>query len=81
MTILKKYFHAGLKACSTRLQPFRSNVSNHVADAARVSPLVVVPGDHLDAIAGDHAGHGRIHNGGARIAAEVNGDQLVFLVT
>src|SRR6185437_6801361 len=53
---------------------------NKVAHAARISPFVVVPGDDLHQVAADDAGHGRIHNGGAGIAAVVHGDQFRVLI-
>ena len=37
--------------------PLRAHVVDQVAYAAGVSPLVVVPGDHLHAIAADHQRH------------------------
>src|SRR5438552_10586542 len=43
-------------------QALTGNVVDQVADAAGVSPLIVVPGDDLDAVAPDHQGHGRIHD-------------------
>src|SRR5579864_1838626 len=63
-----------VSACT--LQPGR-DVLDQVADAARVSPLVVVPSRHLDTVRSDDLGKSRVDDGGARIAAEVDGDQFV----
>src|SRR5271166_3060422 len=63
------------------LQPFSGDVMNKVADAARVSPLVVVPRDHLYAVAGHHASHEGIDDRGARVSLEVAGNQLFRRVT
>src|SRR5437016_2618163 len=49
---------------------------NHVAHTARVSPLVVVPGDDFYTVARDDARHGSVDDGGARVAAIVHRDQL-----
>src|SRR3954471_14197145 len=44
---------------------------DEVADAARVSPLVVVPRDHLDAIAGDDACQVGVHDRRPAVALKV----------
>ena len=50
----------GARATEIRnaLQALTGDVVDQVAHAAGVSPLVVVPGDHLDAVAADHHGQG-----------------------
>jgi hypothetical protein len=53
---------ANTPATPFELESLATQVINQVANAARVSPLVVVPRDDLDAIAVYHAGHGCIHN-------------------
>src|SRR5438270_4593105 len=42
--------------CST-LESFLGHEFDEIADPARVSPLIVVPGDYLHAVAGDDASH------------------------
>src|SRR6478672_4507274 len=63
-----------------KLKPFVAHEVNEVAHPARVAPLVVVPGNDFDQLACDHARHGRVHDGRARISAEVYGDQLFRFV-
>src|SRR6267142_1562294 len=53
------------------LQSLFRQKSDQVDDAARVSPLVVVPGDHLHQIAVHHLGELRIDDGAVRIAQHV----------
>src|SRR5579862_6843311 len=62
------------------LQALAADEVDEVADAARVSPFVVVPGDDLYQVAPDHARHGRVHDGGAGIAAVIHGDQFRVLI-
>ena len=45
---------AGEGAGATFLQTLGGHEVDQVADAAGVSPLVVVPGDYLDTVAADH---------------------------
>ena len=59
------------------LQTFASDEINQVANAGGVSPLVVVPGDHLYQIPDDH-GRERIDNRRTRVTAEIGRDQFVL---
>src|SRR5258708_24870125 len=61
------------------LQAFGRHQVDQIADTAGVSPLVVIPRDHLDAIATDYQGHGRVDDGGAGVAFEIGRDQFVLL--
>src|SRR5208282_5492771 len=61
------------------LQSFGRHQVDQIADTAGVSPLVVIPGDHLDAVAADHQGHGRVDDGGAGVSFEIGRDQFAFL--
>src|ERR1700681_3666449 len=61
------------------LQAFGRHQVDQIADTAGVSPLVVIPRDHLDAIAGDYQGHGRVDDGGAGIPFEIGRNQFVLL--
>src|SRR6266853_5882640 len=53
------------------LQAFRCHQVNQIADTAGVSPLIVIPRDHLDTIASDYQGHGRVDDGGAGVSFEI----------
>src|SRR5712692_4806993 len=53
------------------LQSLLRQESDQVDDAAGVSPLVVVPGDHLHQIAVHHLGESRVDDGAVRIAQHV----------
>src|SRR5262249_54332391 len=64
-----------------RLQAFATQVVDQVADAAGVSPLVVVPGDDFDAVAADYHGRRRIDDRGASVAFEIGGDEFMLLET
>src|SRR6267142_885979 len=61
-------------ACAS--ETFLTHKADHVAHAAGVAPLVVVPGDHLDAISGDDASHRSVDDGRARVTAVIHRDQL-----
>src|SRR5206468_1668246 len=61
-------------AGATKLQALACQVVDQVAHAAGVSPLIVIPGDHLDAVAANHQGHVRIYDRGARVALEIGRD-------
>src|SRR5438477_8675003 len=61
------------------LQAFRAEELDQVADAAGIPPLIVVPGDHLNAVASDDARHGRVDDGGIRIALEIRRHQFLRL--
>ena len=63
-----------------RLQALARDVVDQVAHAAGVSPLVVVPRDHLHAVATDHHGAGRVHDRRERVALEVGRHQFVLFV-
>src|SRR5437588_12470558 len=65
-------------AGATNLQTLIADVMNQIPHAAGVSPFIVIPGDHLDAIAGDHQSHRRVDNRRARIAFEIRRNQLPF---
>src|SRR5689334_11570656 len=51
---------------------------DQVNHPGREAGLVVVPGDHLDHVAGDHLGALGIDDGGKRAAVEVDGDDGVL---
>src|SRR6267142_120889 len=55
-------------------EAFLAHEGDHVAHAAGVSPLVVVPGDHLYAISGDNTGHGSVDDRRARVTAIIHRD-------
>src|SRR4051812_18629249 len=59
------------------LESFLRHEFDEIAHAARVSPLIVVPGDYFHAIAGNDASHERVHDRGTRVAAEVHRDQFL----
>src|ERR1019366_6195048 len=61
------------------LQAFGRHQVDQIADTAGVSPLVVIPGDHLDAVATDDQGHVRVDDRGAGVPFEIGRDQFVFL--
>jgi len=54
------------------LQPLLNQETDQVDDAVGVAPLVVVPAQHLDAVA-DDLGERRIDDGGEFVAFEVGG--------
>jgi len=60
-------------------RPFFSATGGHelhkVRDAAAVAPLVVIPSDHLGEVVTEQHGARRINDCGARVAAEVGGDE------
>jgi hypothetical protein len=60
-------------------QALAANVINEIAYPAGISPLIVVPGDYLDAIACHHSGHGSVHYRGTSITFKVGGNEFVFL--
>src|ERR1017187_7029571 len=60
------------------LQTLRNEELDEIAHTAGVSPLVVVPRDHLDAVSADHAGHIGINDGGTLVALEIAGDQRLI---
>src|SRR4051794_2690687 len=62
------------------LETFLAHEIDHVADAARVSPLIVVPGNDFHAITLDDAGHRRVNNRGAWVTAIVHRNQLLGLI-
>src|ERR1019366_8722892 len=63
----------------TILQSFGRHQVDQIADTAGVSPLVVIPGDHLDAVAADDQGHVRVDDGGAGVSFEIGRNQFVLL--
>src|SRR6266481_373239 len=66
-------------ACPTL--ELRRQEFDQVAATAGVAPLIVVPGQDLDAAVTDDFGVLGIHDGGIRIALEVGGDELFFGVS
>ena len=58
------------------LQPLLGQEADQVDDAVGVAPLVVVPAEHLHAVA-DHLGQRRVDDGAALVALEVGADQQV----
>ena len=61
------------------LQTLRGQEADQVDDAVGVAPLVVVPAQHLHAVA-DDLGQRRVHDRGERVALEVGADQQVLVV-
>src|SRR6202521_783098 len=61
------------------LQAFGRHQVDQIADAAGVSPLVVIPRDNLDAVAADYQRHGRVDDGGAGVPFKIGRDQFVLL--
>ena len=59
--------------------PFFSATGDHelheIRNSAAVSPLVVIPGDHLGEVVAEHHGACRIDDCGARVAAKVRRDE------
>src|SRR5260370_35649278 len=53
------------------LQALGRHQVDQIAHAAGVSPLDVIPGDHLDAVVVHYQGHGRVYDAGAGAAFEV----------
>src|SRR5260370_1764916 len=60
----------------TGLKPFPGDEVNQVAHAGGISPLVVVPRDHLHAVVIDYACQRRIHAGGTIVAAIIHGNEF-----
>src|SRR5690606_11659058 len=54
------------------------NVHRQVDTTARVTPLVVVPGHHLDEPLTDHGGAWKVDDGAVRIADVVDADELLL---
>src|SRR5581483_7159141 len=63
------------------LQALARDVVDQVAHAVGVSPLIVIPGDHLHAVAADHHGPRRIDNRRAWVALEIRRHQFMLLVS
>src|ERR1700674_2928709 len=61
------------------LQAFGRHQVDQIADAAGVSPLVVIPRDNLDAVAADYQRHGSVNDGGAGVPFKIGRDQFVLL--
>ena len=59
--------------------PFFSATSGHelheIRNAAAVTPLVVIPGHNLGEVVAEQHGARRVNDCGARVAAEVRGDE------
>src|SRR5579872_1078989 len=53
---------------------------DQVAATAGVTPFVVVPRQHLGAVSRHHPRVSRIHDRRVRIAAKIDGDEILFLV-
>ena len=72
------FFSVGAAKMRER-RPFFSATGGHklhkIRDAAAVAPLVVVPGDYLGEVVTEQHGARRINDCGARVAAEVGGDE------
>src|SRR5262249_43969202 len=69
------------RSVSHTSETLATDVVNQVANAAGVSPFVVIPGNYFDAVASDHARHLPVHDGGTRVTAEVCGNELLLLIT
>src|SRR4030042_761919 len=62
------------------LETFAEYVNNQVSQTAAVPPLVVIPGQHLDHVAGkNHSAQG-IEDGAVLIAFEINAYQRLIAV-
>lgn len=57
------------------------NVCKKVKNTARVTPLVIVPGDKLDKVVVQGDTSLGIEDGGSSIAVQVSGNNLVLSVT
>ena len=56
------------------------NVDQEIADALRVTPLVVVPGDQLDEVLVQLDTGLGIEDGGSTVANEIGGDDILISV-
>ncbi len=76
-------FRAGFAGVGTlkrrERMPFFSATSGHelheIRNAAAVTPLVVIPGHNLGEVVAEQHGARRVNDCGARVAAEVRGDE------
>ena len=59
------------------LEPL-GDIGHEISDAAGISPLVVVPGDHLEEVAAEVHRGAAIDDRGVWVAAEVRGDQRLL---
>src|ERR1700733_8041588 len=75
-TVARAYSPSRMRRKRKNLQALTGDVVNQVANAAGIPPLVVVPGDHLDAIAADHQRHRRIHDRRRRVAFKVQREKF-----
>src|SRR5580704_11788186 len=57
---------------------FRSHEFDEIAATAGIPPLVVVPGQNLDAAVADDFGVAGIDDRGVRVAFEIGGDEFFF---
>src|SRR6185437_9495747 len=55
-----------------RLETLLRQELDQIAYSAGVTPLIVVPGDHLHAVSRHHAGEGSVNDGGTLVAAVVH---------
>ncbi len=61
------------------LQALLGQEADEVDDTVGIAPLVVVPAQHLDALA-DDLGERSVNDGAALVALEVRADEQVFVV-
>ena len=75
------FFSVGAVKMRERM-PFFSATGGHelhkIRDAAAVAPLVVIPSDYLGEVVAEQHGARGINNCGARVAAEVGGDERLI---
>ena len=56
------------------------HIDQEIADAPRVAPLVVVPGNQLDEVLVQRDTSLSIEDGGSRVADEIGGDDILISV-
>lgn len=72
--------NVGCLSCLESTVPL-GGVSDEVADALGVTPLVVVPGDELDEVGGELDTSIGVEDRGAVVAGEIGGDNLLVGVS
>src|SRR5689334_9976285 len=70
-----------MESFAMRSQPFLHQKLDEVPHAAGVTPLIVIPGDHLHTIASYHPGQRGIDDGGTVVAAIVHRNELLGFVS
>src|SRR5579864_6024997 len=83
-TRMKTRWPSSFKSCieslamvsASRSEPFFGDEVDEVAHAARISPLVVVPGDDFHTVTRNYPSEERVYDGGPIVAAVIDRDQL-----